>query len=133
MDRRSDKRIKKSMLLDVNDNPGTLVDISRKGMRLSTAIPRTGRDLDIALHTDSKTYNLQGMIHWICKKDGRNNFREIGVRVNDAPQDYHQFLDTLNWNRVDNSEYGWVLIVLCIMLFIGSLVGILTFFDLVKF
>ena len=120
------------MAKSVNDNPGTLVDISRRGMRLSTAIPRTGRDLDISLHAENRTYNLQGAIHWIRNKEGRNNFKEIGVRVNQSPQEYQQFLDTLNWNQVDTFEYGWVLIVLSIMLLIGSLVGVLTFFDLIK-
>jgi len=121
------------MLLEVNDSPGTLLDISRNGMRLSTVLPRTSRHIDIALHADGGTYNVQGMIHWMRQRHGSDKFKEMGVRVHEAPQEYYQFLDGLNWNVGGGFEYGWVLIVLCAMLFFGLMFGVMTFFDLIRF
>jgi hypothetical protein len=47
--------------------------------------------------------------------------------------EYRQFLDTLNWDAREHFEYGWVLIILSIMLFVGVLFGILTLLDIYHF
>jgi hypothetical protein len=133
MDRRKHKRIKKSMILKVNNKPGNLIDISPNGLRLSTAISQTPRDIDIALKAENKNMNLQGIIQWIRNYDQRKRSAELGVRIPNPPQEYQQFLDTLSWDSSGQFEYGWVLIVLSVMLLIGVVYGMLTLFDLIRF
>ena len=133
MERRKHKRIKKSMILRVNNKPGQLIDLSRDGLRLSTAISQTPRDIDIALKTENKRMNLQGSIQWIRNQDQRKRSAELGVRLPDPPQEYHQLLDTLTWDARGQFEYGWVMIILSVMLLIGVAYGILTLFDLIRF
>jgi hypothetical protein len=121
------------MILRVNNKPGQLIDLSRDGLRLSTVISQTPRDIDIALKTENKRMNLQGSIQWIRNQDQRNKSAELGVRLPDPPQEYHQLLDTLTWDSRGQFEYGWVMIVLSVMLLIGVVYGILTLFDLIRF
>jgi len=133
MDRRRHKRIKKSMILEINEKPGKLIDISKSGLRVSTSLVKTPRDIDIVLHNNGKNFGLKGMIHWIRRKNPIQNSKEIGVRVKDAPLEYYNFLNTLNWGPKISNEYGWVLIMLSVMLFVGLIFGFLTFFDLIHF
>ena len=119
------------MILKVNNKPGSLIDISRSGLRLSSILTKTPRNIDIALKADSQIFNIQGIIQWIRNKDQRQKSTELGVCIPDPPQGYNQFLDTLTWDSRGQFDYGWVLIVLSIMLFIGVLFGIVTLFDLV--
>ena len=134
MERRKHKRIKKNMILKVNNKPGNVVDISRNGLRLSTVLTKTPRNVDIALKAENQIFNFQGIIQWIRnRKDTQRNKTELGVCVPDPPREYRQYLDTLNWDARENFEYGWVLIILSIMLLIGVLFGILTLFDLYRF
>lgn len=121
------------MILKVNNKPGSLIDISRSGLRLSTALTKTPRQVDIALKTDNRIFNIQGSIQWICNQDKHRRSTELGVRISDPPREYSQFLDTLNWDSGDQFEYGWVMIVLSVMLLVGVMFGILTLFDLVHF
>jgi hypothetical protein len=133
MDRRKYKRIKKNMVLKVNNKPGTLVDISRNGLRVSTPLSQTPRDIDIALKAENKNLNLQGIIQWVRNKGPRNRSTELGVRIPNPSQEYDQFLDTLSWDSRGQFEYGWVLIILSVMLLIGVVYGIFTLFDLYHF
>lgn len=121
------------MSVEVNRNPGKLVDISKSGLRVSTSLAKTTRDIDIVLHNNGKNFGLKGMIHWARRKNPIQNSREIGVCVKEAPLEYYNFLNTLNWGPKISNEYGWVLIMLSVMLFIGLVFGFLTFFDLLRF
>jgi hypothetical protein len=58
---------------------------------------------------------------------------ELGVRILDPPREYSQFLDTLVWDSKGQFEYGWVLIILSLMLAVGLIFGTLTLFHLVHF
>ncbi len=133
MDRRKHKRIKKNMVLKVNNKPSTLVDISRDGLRVSTPLSKTPRDIDIALKAENKNLNLQGIIQWVRNQGPRKRSTELGVRIPNPSQEYNQFLDTLSWDSRGQFEYGWVLIILSVMLLIGVVYGILTLFDLYHF
>jgi hypothetical protein len=134
MERRKDKRIKQSMAIRVNNKPGKVVDISRNGLRLSTSLTRTSRNIDIALKAENRMFNLEGIIQWMRnKRDPYRNMTELGVCVPNPPMEYRQFLDTLNWDAREHFEYGWVLIILSIMLFVGVLFGILTLLDIYHF
>ncbi len=133
MDRRKYKRIKKNMVLKVNNKPGTLVDISRNGLRVSTPLSQTPRDIDIALKAENKNLNFQGIIQWVRNQGPRNRSTELGVRIPNPSQEYDQFLDTLSWDSRGQFEYGWVLIILSVMLLIGVVYGIFTLFDLYHF
>src|SRR4030042_5081965 len=98
MERRKNKRIKKQIKVKVNSKPGNVMDISRGGLRLSAALTKTSRDIDIALKTENKIHNLKGSIQWMShKRDPYNNMSELGVVVPNPPQDYRQYLDTLKW------------------------------------
>jgi len=121
------------MVLKVNNKPGTLVDISRNGLRVSTPLSQTPRDIDIALKAENKNLNLQGIIQWVRNQGPRNRSTELGVRIPNPSQEYDQFLDTLSWDSRGQFEYGWVLIILSVMLLIGVVYGIFTLFDLYHF
>jgi hypothetical protein len=125
MDRRKHKRIKKSMILKVNNKPGNLIDISRNGLRLSTAISQTPRDIDIALKSENKSMNIRGIIQWIRNQDQRKRSTELGVSIPDPPQEYQKFLDALALNSRGQFEYGWVIIALSVMVLLGVAFGIL--------
>lgn len=133
MERRKHKRIRKNMILKVNNKPGSLIDISRSGLRLSSVLTRTPRQVDIALKADNRIFNIHGDIQWMRNGNETARSTELGVRVLDPPREYRQFLDTLSWDSSARSDYGWVLVVLSIMLLIGVVFGILTLLDFVHF
>ena len=132
MDRRKHKRIKKNMILKVNNKPGNLIDVSRNGLRLSTAISQTPRDIDIALKSENKNMNIRGIIQWIRNQDQRKRSAELGVSIPDPPQEYQKFLDTLALNSRAQFEYSWVIIALSVMVLLGVAFGILALFDLIR-
>ncbi|MCK5058403.1 MAG: PilZ domain-containing protein [Candidatus Aminicenantes bacterium] len=95
MDKRKDRRIKKRLMAKINDHSSILVDISRNGFKFSTAAIPKNRNVNITLQVNNQTFNLKGYTRWISQKVTTQQLYEIGVTIEEASQEYYQFLDQL--------------------------------------
>lgn len=94
-ERRENRRIKKRIMLKINNELGLLSDISREGIRLSTAKVPSSPGVDIKLKLDEQTFHLKGTIRWQGKERTLSNMQEIGVSIDEAPPEYYRFVDSL--------------------------------------
>jgi hypothetical protein len=51
--------------------------------------------VDITLQLNNQTFNLKGYTRWISQKVTTQQLYEIGVTIEEASQEYYQFLDQL--------------------------------------
>ncbi len=103
-ERRKSKRIKKNIMLKINHELGLLSDISGDGIRLSTTKVPTNPNVQIKLKIDEHTFDLKGIIRWQKKKPSFSNMKEIGVSIEDAPEEYYRLLDELYQNESSNLQ-----------------------------
>ena len=95
MEKRKFKRVRKKILVTINNKPGIIIDISKAGIKLSTSVVPKTRDVTISLQVDDNSFNLKGNIRWVNRKFPFQNLNEIGVMIEDAPDDYNALLDKL--------------------------------------
>jgi hypothetical protein len=94
-DRRKNMRLSRRILVTIDNQPGLLLDISRTGIRVSTAMAPERRRVDIRLQADNRFFNLKGYINWINRKYSVQNLKEMGISIEGAEPDYYRFLDKL--------------------------------------
>ncbi len=105
MEKRRNLRIKKRLLVKINNQTGILVDISRTGFRLSTAAIPGSRDVDIILQADNKTFHIKGCTRWVSRKVAAQTLYDIGIAVEKASEEYHQFLDKLLSQHINGEAH----------------------------
>jgi hypothetical protein len=93
MEKRKTRRIKKRVMLKIDDKSAILVDISRTGIRYSTATPPKSRQVDILLHCDEQTFNLKGTIRWAKRKVALQKLYDVGVSLDETSEEYSRFID----------------------------------------
>lgn len=93
MDQRKEKRIKKRIMAKVNNKVGILVDISRTGFKISTAVAPKNRNVDVTLQVDNQTFNLKGYTCWINQKVIAPRMYDMGISLKEACTEYYQFLE----------------------------------------
>lgn len=95
MDKREFSRKKKRILLQLNGKPAILLDISRKGIKLSTTSAPASRQVDITINYHDQLIQLKGYVRWIRKTLVMQNTRDIGLSITSAPSEFYQFLETI--------------------------------------
>ena len=92
-ERRGSSRIRKRIMLRVNDRPGILLDLSRNGMRVSTSMVPVSRNVRIRFTVDGSEFDLDGYILWVNKKYAVQNLKEMGIIIQNKPDLYTNYLD----------------------------------------
>lgn len=95
MEKRKTRRIRKRVMLKIDGKSAILVDISRTGIRYSTANPPKIRSVSIALRFDERSFNLKGSIRWVKRKVALQKLYDVGASLDDIPELYSQFIDEL--------------------------------------
>ena len=72
-----------------------LVDISKNGIRVSSGTAPNHRKIRIELNNESQNLTLQGDVRWIKRKVALQKLYDIGISIVEAPDDYYQFIETL--------------------------------------
>jgi hypothetical protein len=95
MEKRKAIRKKKRIMVKLDQASAILVDISRNGIRVSSGIAPSRRKVEIELNNERQNLKLQGDIRWIKRKVALQKLYDIGISIIKAPDDYYQFIDTL--------------------------------------
>ena len=92
VEKRKWKRIKTRLLAKIGDKSGILSDVSDNGIQISTnSIPEKKR-VSIVFKWEEQTITIQGVIQWIRRKYSFQNSLQIGCLIEDAPQEYYDFV-----------------------------------------
>jgi hypothetical protein len=100
MEKRSEARLRKSLLVDISRNGleqmGVTVNISRRGMCIATTeIFRRRSKLQIMLAAADDIYAVTGTVVWNMKREmlsGADVPVGIGIRINDAEPSYYKYV-----------------------------------------
>jgi len=93
MDKRKDKRIKKRLMAKINNKVAILVDISRTGFKVSTAVLPPNRNVDITVQAGNQIFDLKGYTCWINQKITAPRMYDMGISIKEASTEYYQFLE----------------------------------------
>lgn len=94
-DRRESNRIRKRIMLRVNNRPGILLDLSQTGMRVSTSMVPVSRNVRIQFHADGAEFDLDGHILWVNKRYALQNLKEMGILIQNRPESYNRYLEKI--------------------------------------
>lgn len=106
MTKRKDKRINKSLLVNISRNGcerlGVTVNLSRRGMYIATTevFPVRG-EFQILLAAAADIYAVTGMVVWNTKRPnvpGVNVPVGLGIRIKTSDQAYIRYIKTLGRN-----------------------------------
>jgi hypothetical protein len=100
MTKRKDKRINKSLLVNISQNGserlGVTVNISRRGMHIATTETFPVRsEFQILLAAADDIYALTGMVVWNVKRAGEaedNVPAGLGIRIRSADPGYYRYV-----------------------------------------
>ncbi|MCK4837100.1 MAG: PilZ domain-containing protein [Candidatus Aminicenantes bacterium] len=100
---RSEKRIKKSLLVNISGNSieevGLTADISSQGLLLITPhkIPYQ-KELTILIAAGDELFNISGEIRWMIispEELSTNMSNRVGVKIKSAPEKYKKYIEKL--------------------------------------
>lgn len=94
-ERRKSQRVKKALPLEINNEKGMLVDISRGGLGISPEIIPVGETIFVKLKIEKEVVNLQGKIKWITFKKTQEGACHVGFSITKAPDSYGRFVDKM--------------------------------------
>lgn len=100
MKKRKEKRIQKSLLVDISRNGleqmGVTVNISRRGMCIATTeVIRKRSKLQILLAAADDIYAVTGLVVWKQKRkdlQGEEAPVGLGIQIEKAPREYFKYL-----------------------------------------
>jgi hypothetical protein len=95
MDKRREERVKKRVVVKLNDKPSILEDISKNGIKLTAAHIPPSRYVDITIEAGEEKLALRGYIRWIKRQITFHSPKKIGLSLIDVPDEYYTFLETL--------------------------------------
>jgi hypothetical protein len=107
MTKRKEKRISKSLLVDLGQNGfeqmGVTVNLSRRGMCIATtdAFPAQS-ELQILIAAADDIYAVTGMVMWNMKRESAaadNVPVGLGIKIKDAAPGYYKFIAAMKKNR----------------------------------
>jgi hypothetical protein len=106
MKKRSETRIKKSLLVDISKNGlqqmGVTVNISRRGMCIATTeVLRKSSKLQILIAAADDIYAVTGMVVWSMKRPappGDDVQVGIGIRIDNAVPGFYKYLSAIKKN-----------------------------------
>jgi hypothetical protein len=87
---------------EVNSKQAILENISREGIKVklwADAVPQD-QDVEIVFNVGKKSMKLKGVVCW-CKRDKYSfqDLKEMGLLLENPPEEYFEFIDTLSPNR----------------------------------
>jgi ribosomal protein L37E len=94
-EKRVHKRIDIKMMVKINQEAAMLFNISKTGMKLSTALSPKEPNVNITLDNGENMFEMKGTIRWVSSKRSFSNLIDIGVEISEAPPDYYRFIDQL--------------------------------------
>jgi len=95
-EKREAVRKTKRMLLKIEDGDGVLIDISRKGMRISAEKIPEGETVEISFKLNNQDIRLKGTVHWVEIKQALDDDPyELGVSIKDPSREFLRFVDNL--------------------------------------
>ena len=94
-ERRKSRRVKKALPLSINNEKGTLVDISRGGLGISPEIIPIGETIYVQVKVKGEVLYLQGKIKWITFGKSQEGACHVGFAITKAPEAYFKFVDSL--------------------------------------
>ena len=83
------------MPLQINNEKGMLVDISRGGLGISPEIIPVGETIFVKLKLDKEDVNLQGKIKWITFQKSQEGACHVGFSITKAPESYFKLVDKM--------------------------------------
>ena len=83
-------------MIKIDSRPAILMDISKEGIKLSSAIVPTTPEVNIEIKEDNQVFKLKGKVRWITRKVSFQNLKEIGIFIEEAPIEYYQYIDKLS-------------------------------------
>lgn len=100
MTKRRERRINKSLLVDISQNGfeqmGVTVNVSRRGMYIATTeIFPAQSELCILIAAADDIYPVTGVVVWNMKREsasGDNVPARLGIRIKDATPEYLKFV-----------------------------------------
>lgn len=92
-ERRKSQRVKKALPLEINNEKGKLVDMSRGGLGISPEIIPVGETIYVKLKVDDEVLDLQGKIKWITFKKKADGACHVGFSIIKAPEAYYKLVD----------------------------------------
>jgi hypothetical protein len=99
IERRKSQRVKKALPLSINNEKGTLADISREGLGISPEIIPVGETIYVKMEVNEEVLDLQGKIKWIAFTKTQEGACHIGFYITKAPEAYYKFVDNLLLGR----------------------------------
>lgn len=103
MDQRKYPRFKTKMAVEVNDRQGLLENVSKEGVKVKLMADSIPKDpnVNVEFKVNSHTFNLKGVVRW-CRRDKYSfqNCKELGLLLEEPPDHYHQFVDSLSTGRI---------------------------------
>jgi hypothetical protein len=108
MKKRSEKRIIKSLLVQMNQNGfeqmGVTANISRNGMCIATTeIFPTQSELTIAIATADNIYTVKGLVVWSLEKDAalaKDILAGIGIKIKETGSGYCNYIEGLGKKKL---------------------------------
>jgi hypothetical protein len=106
MIKRKDKRINKSLLVNISQNGfermGVTVNLSRRGMYIATTevFPLLS-EFQILVAAADDIYALTGLVVWNTEKanaPGENVPAGLGIRISDATPGYYKYIESIRRN-----------------------------------
>ncbi|MCK4766473.1 MAG: PilZ domain-containing protein [Candidatus Aminicenantes bacterium] len=99
MDQRKHPRFKTKMAVEVNDRQGLLENVSKEGVRvklMANSIPKN-TNVNVAFKVNGYSFKLKGIVRW-CRRDkfSFQDCKELGLLLEEPPDHYHQFVETLS-------------------------------------
>lgn len=84
------------MLLKIENGNGMLIDISRKGLRLSAEKIPEGETVDVSMKILGKHIQLKGTIHWVeIKQTLDEEPFEIGLSIREPGEEFIDYVEKL--------------------------------------
>jgi hypothetical protein len=108
MTKRKDKRINKSLLVNLSQNGfermGVTLNISRRGMLIATTdMFPVQSEFQILLAAADDIYSLTGLVVWNTKREsppGENVPAGLGVKIKRSDRGYARFIKTVAHQRL---------------------------------
>lgn len=95
MERREFPRISDTMLLELDNGYGMVVDLSLQGMRITPDQLPPERDITLRLKLNSQIIILKGEICWHMAHSKQTGQPELGIRLTEIPESYRRYILSL--------------------------------------
>ena len=97
MEERQRDRIRKKLLIKVDDHTSVMEDMSDSGMKLVIPSLLKRRKVNVQFQMDNLQLQLKGIIRWITKQPTVYDQAQyqVGLFIQDPPKEYVQLVEAL--------------------------------------